>query len=498
MPKNIVICSDGTGNSSVKDRGTNVFKLFEAVDLQPPKPGEHVQVAFYDDGVGTESIKPLKLLGGAFGWGLSKNVRDLYLALARVYAPEDRIYLFGFSRGAYTARFLAALIVSRGVPYATGSDQELKARAAYAFKEFRKLFPRKWYMTPDASASRPAPPPKDFHRTKVEFVGVWDTVDAVGFPVDEVADFWDHVIHPFKFPELGLSRSVVAGRHALSIDDARQTFHPTMWDHPGASQPADPDHLKQVWFSGAHSNVGGGYPKQGMSLVALDWMMQEAKAHGLRFLNSVETMYHDLQNVNDKLYDPRAGLAVYYRYKPRPVQDLCAKAKAPPQIHVSVIERIALGTEAYAPGNLPPDLEVVGDVRPEVAQGLTAVLRNALASGGLEPARRWVFWKELSQRLFVLVSVVTVAYILWALPGDNPIDALGRLFSWTGIFNGLRAVASGAPWLLAALAGLTAFGYYATARMERIHSEFWFPLRPQLQQLLMGGSQTNSTAAGKP
>ena len=105
MPKNIIICSDGTGNTAIKNRGTNVFKLFEAIDLNGHRtsPNLCAQIALYDDGVGTESFLPLKLLGGAFGWGLKRNVVKLYTGLVRIYDPGDRIYLFGFSRGAHRA-----------------------------------------------------------------------------------------------------------------------------------------------------------------------------------------------------------------------------------------------------------------------------------------------------------------------------------------------------------------------------------------------------------
>jgi len=117
MGKNIIICSDGTGNTANKDRGTNVFKLFEAVDLNGHlvDPKLTLQVALYDDGVGTESFLPLKLIGGAFGWGLKRNVLNLYTGLVRIYDPGDRIYLFGFSRGAFTVRTLAGLIAQAGI-----------------------------------------------------------------------------------------------------------------------------------------------------------------------------------------------------------------------------------------------------------------------------------------------------------------------------------------------------------------------------------------------
>jgi uncharacterized protein (DUF2235 family) len=107
--KNIVICSDGTGNTAIKGRGTNVFKLYEAVDFEGHRtdPNKIRQIGFYDDGVGTSRLKVLAALGGAFGIGLGRNVRQLYADLARVYEPGDGIFLFGFSRGAFTVRTLS-------------------------------------------------------------------------------------------------------------------------------------------------------------------------------------------------------------------------------------------------------------------------------------------------------------------------------------------------------------------------------------------------------
>lgn len=114
MAKNIVICSDGTGNTAIKGRGTNVFKLFEAIDLNGHKtqPELTPQVALYDDGVGTENFKPLKIFTGATGYGLSRNVKQLYKELVRIYDPGDRIFLFGFSRGAFTVRTLVGVIAA--------------------------------------------------------------------------------------------------------------------------------------------------------------------------------------------------------------------------------------------------------------------------------------------------------------------------------------------------------------------------------------------------
>jgi len=135
--KNIVICADGTGNTTIKGRGTNVFKLYEAVDQAGHRMDQTLkpQVALYHDGVGTESVKWLRMLTGATGWGLSRHVKQLYGELARVYAPGDKIFLFGFSRGAFTIRTLAGLIHACGIldlsRYATNAAFNAGIKAAY-------------------------------------------------------------------------------------------------------------------------------------------------------------------------------------------------------------------------------------------------------------------------------------------------------------------------------------------------------------------------------
>ena len=141
MPKNIVICSDGTGNTAIKARGTNVFKLYEAVDIQGHKYDQTLkpQVAFYDDGVGTSRLTPLKLIGGAFGFGFRKNVKDLYTELAHVYEPGDHIYLFGFSRGAYTVRALSGMIEYCGIlDIKKVGYESLKKRVHQCWTAFRQ------------------------------------------------------------------------------------------------------------------------------------------------------------------------------------------------------------------------------------------------------------------------------------------------------------------------------------------------------------------------
>ena len=528
MPKNIVICSDGTGNSAIKDRGTNVFKLYEAVDLSR---GD--QIAFYDDGVGAESFKPLQILGGAFGWGLSANVRQLYTALARVYDPGDRIFLFGFSRGAFTVRTLADFIVTCGIldrkKFRTDAALQAMVRRAYRDVYRRNYLAKipgffsKKLEEKEAAAFRQewgvahaehAPGGIPF----IEFVGVWDTVDAVGFPVDEIADFVNAVVHQFKFPDQVLSPHVRKGCHAVSVDDERHTFHPVLWDERGEDKKNP--RIEQVWFAGVHANVGGGYPKQGMSLVSLDWMMAHADAAGLRFVASDWDFYREHRSVHDKLYNSRSGLAAYYHYKPRDIAALCAEHGVTPKVHVSALERIGQGTEGYAPGNVPGSIRIVetrGTGR-DLAAAETAV-RAALPGGSapLDGVRGQVRLREWNQTFTILFSLIAFAGLaalgsgrgslrrlaseFFSLLSSADVSGLLAFFKRSGGFfsmvfsadvPGLLALFGRAfvvNWKQAAVLIALPLVFYGLGRgikgrMERTYSEFWFRLAPGLRKLL--------------
>ena len=381
MAKNIVICSDGTGNTAIKGRGTNVFKLFEAVDLNGHRTNAHLvpQIAFYDDGVGTENFKPLRLLTGAAGAGLGRNVRQLYSQLSRVYDEGDRIFLFGFSRGAFTVRTLAGMINTCGLVDGTRIETSQKLRRAVrdAYCAYRAGYDSVITKAFRTLARRPGRKSavealrasyRVHHPVPIAFMGVWDTVDAVGLPFG-LSDFVNTFIYQFKFPTQNLSRCVDYACQALSIDEPRVAFKPVLWDEtpddtcPEREAPADAaskgPRLDQVWFAGVHSNVGGGYPKQGMSLVALEWMLYKARACSLRLNDEDLRLFSAHASVDDKLYDPRAGFGLFYRWSPRNIEALCCKNKVSPQIHVTVAERLAHGTDEYALGNLPRDSQVV-------------------------------------------------------------------------------------------------------------------------------------------
>jgi len=272
VAKNIIICSDGTGNSGGVGSVTNVWRVFEAIK----RDDENLrQIAFYDDGVGTENFKPLRLLGGAFGLGLARNVRQLYTEICRAYEPGDRIYYFGFSRGAFTVRTLLGWIMKVGLidPSHCADMSELDKLVKISYKALRtdfKTIPQKKMTSSNALVNYQNQldgltfdlDPEQ-QSSLAHFIGVWDTVDAVGFPVDIVASFWNDWIHQFKFPDHLLDERVRNAYQALAIDDERRTFHPQPWDETNVHETQN---LHQVWFSGMHANVGGGYPRDGMAL----------------------------------------------------------------------------------------------------------------------------------------------------------------------------------------------------------------------------------------
>jgi hypothetical protein len=320
----------------------------------------------------------VRVLTGAFGIGLARSVRQMYESLARVYAPGDQIYLFGFSRGAFAARTLAGMITRCGIPRPQtedGGSARLRKTVRAAYRQYRRCFrsligrairrtQTEEQIAKELAAFRAKYVFEPDRPTEVRFVGVWDTVDAVGSPF-RIAEIVNMIFYQFKFSDRHLSRHVKRGCHALALDEERASFTPVLWMQ---RTPEDKQRIEQTWFAGVHSNVGGGYAKQGMSLVALDWMMDRAEQEGLEFVRSDRDFYRNHHSVNDELANSRAYLGVFYRWNPRNVNELCSlSGNAPVRIHASVFERVGRGTGAYTPGNIPPHCEVVATRHPAVA-----------------------------------------------------------------------------------------------------------------------------------
>ena len=411
--KNIVLLSDGTGNGSAKKNKTNVWRLYDALDLHNDR-----QIAMYDDGVGSRESTFNKVVGGAFGYGLKRNVIELYKYLCRNYRvaendndSDDRIYLFGFSRGAFTVRMLAGFITYAGLYTDFEDEEDLHREALCNYASYRDRYKHGYIsrilnkLFGCKSQSKPTIQPE------IHFIGVWDTVDAYVFPIDELAILWDYLVYPIRFPDSKLNEKVSRACHAVSVDDERHTFHPVMWDESGETT----ERISQVWFPGVHADVGGGYSRKSLSLVTLDWMLSHTEAtavdQGLVYIKELRDQYKSKSDWNGPQHDSRSGLASYYRYKPRSISQICNDADAgvridKPKIHRSVLERIKGRALPYAPTQIPADYELVataGDA-PELEKEPQAKQRSRALNYALDI----IFWRRV---LYFALLISTFALL---------------------------------------------------------------------------------------
>lgn len=272
MPKNIVICCDGTGNDfDQPDTDSNVVKLYNTLAIGLD------QIAYYHPGVGTLGSPNVhgrfakwwsQVEGLAFGSGLLENVGDAYRYLMNTYQAGDHIFLFGFSRGAYTARAVGSLLHVYGLLEA-GNEQLIP----YILRLYAQ-------MTKGPMGQEATFPAEDafkyaFSReVEVHFCGVWDTVSSYGW-----------INSPIELRFNGQNPIIRTGRHAVSIHERRCFYQDNLWGPP---LPADGEYpgqdIRQVWFTGVHSDIGGSYPENtaGLSKIALEWMLVEAIQSGLQ------------------------------------------------------------------------------------------------------------------------------------------------------------------------------------------------------------------------
>ena len=264
MPKNIVICCDGTGNE-FSDHNSNVVKLYSTLIIDGKS-----QVGYYHPGVGTMGAPTATnrvsrawsvVMGLAFGAGLLAHVGDAYRYLMNIYEDGDNVFIFGFSRGAYTARALAGVLHMFGL-LCPGNDGLIP----YILRLFAKRTRQAGGLRPNFEVAEQFKATFGRH-CPLHFVGVWDTVSSVGW-------VWD----PLKLPYTAQNPDMLNGRHAISIDERRCYFVNNLW---GPTLPGQ--NIKQVWFAGVHSDVGGSYSaeRSGLSQIALEWMLCEAKPFGL-------------------------------------------------------------------------------------------------------------------------------------------------------------------------------------------------------------------------
>ncbi len=310
MAKNIVVCCDGTGN----EYGSNNTNI---VDMYEPIVRDQDQIAYYDPGIGTFSIFGREfgksigiLLGQAFGYGLTENIEDAYVYLMDRYEPGDRVFLFGFSRGAFTVRALAGMLHKVGllqkgsnnlIPYAS-SVYNTRGNGPIA-EGFKKTY---------------------CHECKPYFIGVWDTVASLGLWLGK--EFFDD----------RLNRDVTNAYHAIAIDEKRKKFPVSLWDE---TELAPGQNVQQVWFAGVHSDVGGWYDERELSNITLIWMLENAEKHGLRLKQGWRDRLHG--DPLGAIHESRTGM---WRIWPSVTRKIPEGAK----IHKSVLIRTQ-GMPDYTP-----------------------------------------------------------------------------------------------------------------------------------------------------
>lgn len=291
MAKNLVLCCDGTWDSADQEKVngeicvSNVLKI--ACRFKKRTAAGVLQIVYYDQGVGSGNALD-RVQGGAFGDGLEGNINDVYRFLIANYEPGDAICLIGFSRGAYTARSIAGMIRRCGI---------LRRDAVKQYPEAKALY-RSGVKASDPAAQQFR---KDFaieNDTPIQCIGVWDTVGALGIPLRGFQGFNEE---KFRFLDTTLSSAVKFAFHALSVDERRGPFKPTLWD----SQPAPGQTVQQAWFAGVHSDIGGGYPEHGLSDLALNWMMDSVNMAGLEIdpavVAALGTKPDPMQKVHESL-----------------------------------------------------------------------------------------------------------------------------------------------------------------------------------------------------
>jgi uncharacterized protein (DUF2235 family) len=275
--RRLIICADGTWNTADEtDRDgrptpTNVARMARVI--APVDRDGVSQIIYYHDGVGT-GRRLDRFFGGAFGEGIDRNICDCYRFITDNYEPGDEIWLFGFSRGAYTVRSLAGLIRNSGVLKPGHRDEFFTE----AYELYRNRDPETGPTSSQAQAFRA----EHAHDVRIRCIGVWDTVGSLGIPLTILHHLEEE---KYEFHDVTLSSWIDVALHALAIDERRKPFAPTLWEQQPGAATADgtPQVLKQVWFPGVHSNVGGGYPDHGLSSIALKWMIEETAALGLGF-----------------------------------------------------------------------------------------------------------------------------------------------------------------------------------------------------------------------
>jgi len=334
MSKSLFVFCDGTWNTpEQEDEGqqapTNVFRLYQHIKETPQ------QVRYYDTGVGTQGGID-SLTGGAFGYGLYENIQQAYQFIIEYYEPGTKIYLFGFSRGAYTVRSLAGLIDAVGILTCADCVQIERAYQLYreSYQDKKKLAD---FFKQNSHPSK-----------QIEFVGVWDTVGALGIPLRSL--HWI-TASKYEFHNTELGSHIRHGYHAVAIDEKRRQFEPVLWSKSeGDSNQKPLQHIEQRWFVGSHSNVGGGYRDQRLADITLHWMKEK-----LSYANP-KIQFDGVLELNrshkGELIESRGGMYLASWVDPE-IRKVFSENVLNETIDPTVYERIACKSCDYHPENIP-------------------------------------------------------------------------------------------------------------------------------------------------
>jgi uncharacterized protein (DUF2235 family) len=350
--RRLVILADGTWNSeNGKEDGsgtTNVVRMRQGIT--PVAADGTKQIVEYFPGVGNGGWWD-RVTGGAFGSGISRNIKACYAFLIREYELGDHLFFFGFSRGAYTVRSLAGLVRNSGV---LRRDQIGRVDEAYDL-----------YRDRDKDTHPNSPKAEQFRdayaveaETRIKCLGVWDTVGSLGVPTRGLVGMISRRRHGFH--DVKLSSRVENAFHALAIDERRGPFEPTLWTvrESDPARTAGTWRIEQRWFAGVHSNIGGGYADRGLSCLTLRWMVDRAQGCGLDFDPNVLAEVERGCDCGARLYD---SLSWFYRRLPQHErkldqvetdEDSGERLYSFEDVDSSVIARYAKGLNPkYAPDN---------------------------------------------------------------------------------------------------------------------------------------------------
>jgi uncharacterized protein (DUF2235 family) len=335
--KRIIACSDGTWNRpntkgkdgrSIK---TNVQRVFDCVE----KRDENgiVQIKYYDEGIGAQGNLFVRMFNGATGKGIDTNIKDVYKFICWNYEPGDQIYLFGFSRGAYTARSVAGLIRKCGIIKVNDLDLINDAYKLYRNKE----------EAPRGAMATKFRSDNSHEDISIKMIGVWDTVGSLGLPLHTLQ--W-YNRKRYTFYDTRLSNIIEHAYHAIAVDERRKTFEPTHFIKNDDLPPGFEQVVEERWFPGVHSNVGGGYEDCGLSNIAMKWLFHKAECLGLRLDQGYKKIADEYKAT---LYNSRSG---FFSLLPGRDRKVVIDDKTI-FIDDSVYKRMELMGDGYKPVNVP-------------------------------------------------------------------------------------------------------------------------------------------------